>query len=223
MRDQSQPNGWHTASSLVLLLPWWLVGVGEAKRTKKKKHYGLKKKNSDSLTPLSLSCSPSLSPSSYSSSQSILPFPSLHHPMLHPATSLRLSPSLLSPSSTCRRFLSSRGCLWTQPMRPHSHLTSRDVSSLMLGLSRSTHSRRMMSAVRHDVHCCVVGSGPAGIYLAEYLLKESDQRNIPMRIDIVEKLPFPFGLVRYGVGTLAFSPFTFVILRHFFSLSPLSP
>jgi hypothetical protein len=40
VRDQSQPNGWHTASSLVLLLPWWLVGVGEAKRTKKNKTMG---------------------------------------------------------------------------------------------------------------------------------------------------------------------------------------
>ncbi len=42
----------------------------------------------------------------------------------------------------------------------------------------------------------IIGSGPAGCYLAEHLL-----RLLPdARIDILEKLPVPFGLVRYGVA-----------------------
>jgi len=45
-------------------------------------------------------------------------------------------------------------------------------------------------------HLAIVGSGPAGCYLADQLL-----RLVPdARIDIVERLPVPFGLVRYGVA-----------------------
>ncbi|GJP41941.1 hypothetical protein CLOM_g1555 [Closterium sp. NIES-68] len=43
---------------------------------------------------------------------------------------------------------------------------------------------------------CVVGSGPAGFYTAEKLLKRFDAA----RVDIVERLPSPFGLVRTGVA-----------------------
>ncbi|XP_046450928.1 NADPH:adrenodoxin oxidoreductase, mitochondrial-like isoform X2 [Daphnia pulex] len=43
---------------------------------------------------------------------------------------------------------------------------------------------------------CIVGSGPAGFYTAQHLLK-----NCPtLEIDMFEKLPVPFGLVRYGVA-----------------------
>jgi ferredoxin--NADP+ reductase len=46
------------------------------------------------------------------------------------------------------------------------------------------------------LHIAIIGSGPAGCYLADQLL-----RLIPdASIDIVEKLPVPFGLVRYGVA-----------------------
>lgn len=39
---------------------------------------------------------------------------------------------------------------------------------------------------------CIVGAGPAGFYAAQYLIK-----NLPdCYVDIVEKLPVPFGLVR---------------------------
>lgn len=43
---------------------------------------------------------------------------------------------------------------------------------------------------------CIIGSGPAGCYLAEHLLKLLPEA----RIDIIEKLPVPFGLIRYGVA-----------------------
>lgn len=39
---------------------------------------------------------------------------------------------------------------------------------------------------------CIVGAGPAGFYAAQHLIK-----NLPdCYVDIVEKLPVPFGLVR---------------------------
>ncbi len=42
----------------------------------------------------------------------------------------------------------------------------------------------------------IVGAGPSGFYTAKYLL----EKNASLLIDIVEKLPVPYGLVRYGVA-----------------------
>ncbi len=42
----------------------------------------------------------------------------------------------------------------------------------------------------------IIGAGPAGIYAADILTKAA----IPTAIDIIERLPAPFGLVRYGVA-----------------------
>lgn len=43
----------------------------------------------------------------------------------------------------------------------------------------------------------VVGSGPSGVYAADALVGQSD---IPVEVDIIDRLPVPFGLVRYGVA-----------------------
>ncbi|GAA1019127.1 NADP oxidoreductase [Acrocarpospora pleiomorpha] len=43
----------------------------------------------------------------------------------------------------------------------------------------------------------IVGSGPAGIYTAEALTKQSAG---PVEVDVLERLPTPYGLVRYGVA-----------------------
>ncbi|MEV4300664.1 FAD-dependent oxidoreductase [Microbispora rosea] len=43
----------------------------------------------------------------------------------------------------------------------------------------------------------IVGSGPAGIYTAEALIKQSRD---PVEVDVLERLPTPYGLVRYGVA-----------------------
>jgi len=42
----------------------------------------------------------------------------------------------------------------------------------------------------------VGGSGPSGFYAAEALLRSG----LPLRVDLMERLPFPYGLVRYGVA-----------------------
>ncbi|MGO1257067.1 MAG: FAD-dependent oxidoreductase [Microbacterium gubbeenense] len=44
----------------------------------------------------------------------------------------------------------------------------------------------------------IVGAGPAGIYAADILLRT--ERNFDVSIDLFEKLPAPYGLVRYGVA-----------------------
>ena len=46
------------------------------------------------------------------------------------------------------------------------------------------------------VKTCIVGSGPAGFYSAQYILKHLPNS----RVDLIEKLPVPFGLVRFGVA-----------------------
>ncbi|TXK44054.1 NADP oxidoreductase [Nonomuraea sp. C10] len=43
----------------------------------------------------------------------------------------------------------------------------------------------------------VIGSGPAGIYTAEALIKQSGGA---VEVDVLERLPTPYGLVRYGVA-----------------------
>ncbi len=43
----------------------------------------------------------------------------------------------------------------------------------------------------------IVGSGPAGFYVAEHLLKRKD---LTAQVDMYDRLPTPFGLVRFGVA-----------------------
>ncbi|MCH8092023.1 MAG: FAD-dependent oxidoreductase, partial [Proteobacteria bacterium] len=47
-----------------------------------------------------------------------------------------------------------------------------------------------------SVSVAIVGSGPAGFYTADALVKS----DADYRIDIIERLPSPFGLIRYGVS-----------------------
>src|SRR5512147_1866929 len=46
------------------------------------------------------------------------------------------------------------------------------------------------------ISVAIVGAGPAGFYTAEALLDQTDN----VRIDIIERLPTPFGLIRAGVA-----------------------
>jgi ferredoxin--NADP+ reductase len=46
------------------------------------------------------------------------------------------------------------------------------------------------------VTLAIVGAGPSGFYAAEALLKSS----VDCRVDIIERLPAPYGLIRYGVA-----------------------
>eukprot|EP00842_Homolaphlyctis_polyrhiza_P004743 jgi/Hompol1/526/HPOL_005346-RA len=45
------------------------------------------------------------------------------------------------------------------------------------------------------IHVAVVGAGPAGFYAASRLLKDA-----AIQVDMYDRLPVPFGLVRYGVA-----------------------
>ena len=43
----------------------------------------------------------------------------------------------------------------------------------------------------------VVGAGPAGIYATDALTRQDD---VPVAVDLVDRLPTPFGLVRHGIA-----------------------
>ncbi|MFD4790809.1 FAD-dependent oxidoreductase [Streptomyces sp. NPDC058459] len=46
----------------------------------------------------------------------------------------------------------------------------------------------------------IVGAGPAGIYAADALLKSETAADPGVSIDLFERMPAPFGLIRYGVA-----------------------
>lgn len=52
-------------------------------------------------------------------------------------------------------------------------------------------------ASERPVRVAVVGAGPAGFFTAEALLKQTSR---PFEVDLIERLPTPFGLVRSGVA-----------------------
>jgi ferredoxin--NADP+ reductase len=49
----------------------------------------------------------------------------------------------------------------------------------------------------HPLRVAIIGSGPAGFYTADHLLKQSD---VHVEVDMFDRLPTPFGLVRFGVA-----------------------
>ncbi|MFD0278847.1 FAD-dependent oxidoreductase [Kitasatospora sp. NPDC127111] len=50
------------------------------------------------------------------------------------------------------------------------------------------------------IRVAIVGAGPAGIYAADALLKSDAAREPGVSIDLFERMPAPFGLIRYGVA-----------------------
>ena len=47
------------------------------------------------------------------------------------------------------------------------------------------------------IRVAIIGSGPSGIYAADALAAQDD---VAVSVDIIDRLPSPFGLVRYGVA-----------------------
>ncbi|MFC4266284.1 FAD/NAD(P)-binding protein, partial [Arthrobacter cryoconiti] len=47
----------------------------------------------------------------------------------------------------------------------------------------------------------VIGAGPAGVYAADMLTKSQEVHNgLVLAIDIFDRYPAPYGLIRYGVA-----------------------
>jgi ferredoxin--NADP+ reductase len=52
----------------------------------------------------------------------------------------------------------------------------------------------------NPLRIAIIGSGPSGFYTADHLLKQANARGLAIEIDLIERLPTPFGLVRGGVA-----------------------
>src|SRR5271165_494258 len=59
------------------------------------------------------------------------------------------------------------------------------------GKSTSPHGAGVLTRV------AVFGAGPSGLFLVDALLKANPG---PLSIDVIDRLPAPYGLVRYGVA-----------------------
>ncbi|MFT3901188.1 MAG: FAD-dependent oxidoreductase [Gordonia sp. (in: high G+C Gram-positive bacteria)] len=57
-----------------------------------------------------------------------------------------------------------------------------------------------MSSENRPLRVAIVGAGPAGIYAADALMKHDDLADRGVSIDLYERMPAPFGLIRYGVA-----------------------
>ncbi|KAF5735046.1 NADPH:adrenodoxin oxidoreductase mitochondrial [Tripterygium wilfordii] len=63
-------------------------------------------------------------------------------------------------------------------------------------IGRKWLSRSLSTLLSNPLRVCVVGTGPAGFYTAEKMLKAHQEAEV----DIIDRLPTPFGLVRSGVA-----------------------
>ena len=52
-------------------------------------------------------------------------------------------------------------------------------------------------SAERPLRVAVVGAGPAGIYAADALTRQDD---VPVAVDLIDRLPTPFGLVRHGIA-----------------------
>ena len=53
-----------------------------------------------------------------------------------------------------------------------------------------------LGSEQRPVRVAIIGSGPSGFYAAEALLSA----DVRTEVDVYDRLPAPFGLVRYGVA-----------------------
>ncbi|MBM7459600.1 FAD-dependent oxidoreductase [Rhodococcus coprophilus] len=57
-----------------------------------------------------------------------------------------------------------------------------------------------MTDQTRPLRVAIVGAGPAGIYAADALMKSDTAQDPGVSIDLYERMPAPFGLIRYGVA-----------------------
>ncbi|KAF4522071.1 hypothetical protein B566_EDAN004054 [Ephemera danica] len=70
------------------------------------------------------------------------------------------------------------------------------ASKLKINFSQLQRTFSTTQRFDKDAQICVVGAGPAGFYVAQHLTKALPEA----RIDIFDRWPVPFGLVRFGVA-----------------------
>ena len=108
-------------------------------------------------------------------------------------------------SASCRSGTSSRpsstdtSARWT-PCRRRSG-PGRDVRLLRARRRSDPHGRRTLTSMvgteGRPLRVAIIGAGPAGFYTAEQLFR---QPGLAASVDLYDRLPTPYGLVRFGVA-----------------------
>src|SRR6188472_3970424 len=57
-----------------------------------------------------------------------------------------------------------------------------------------------IGTTQNPLRVAIVGSGPAGFYAAGHLLKAKSHPDLVVQVDMFDRLPTPWGLVRAGVA-----------------------
>ncbi len=58
----------------------------------------------------------------------------------------------------------------------------------------------MLGTQDSPLRIAIIGAGPSGFYAAGHLLKNKRHPDLVVEVDLFDKLPTPFGLVRAGVA-----------------------
>ena len=64
-------------------------------------------------------------------------------------------------------------------------------------MTRSTCDAYLIGSEQRPLRVAVIGSGPSGFYATDLLLRK---QGIVINVDVFDKLPVPYGLVRFGVA-----------------------
>ena len=70
-----------------------------------------------------------------------------------------------------------------------------------MSTSVSPNSSAAPGTAERPLRIAVIGSGPAGVYAADMITKSAEVRDgLTVSIDLFDRYPAPFGLIRYGVA-----------------------
>ncbi len=70
-----------------------------------------------------------------------------------------------------------------------------------MSTSVSSHTSAAPGTAERPLRIAVIGSGPAGVYAADMLTKSAEVQNgLVVSIDLFDRYPAPYGLIRYGVA-----------------------
>lgn len=95
---------------------------------------------------------------------------------------------------------------WNQNSKDIRFVLTKTSSHLWQPAAISGQAHRLFSSSPDRCYSvAIVGTGPSGCYTAKYLLSSFDKlkkkdENVTCNIDMLERLPTPYGLVRYGVA-----------------------
>ena len=85
-------------------------------------------------------------------------------------------------------------CSTRELARPTRLITCANIS---VSPTLSCAKLSAMSKLSRALRVAVIGAGPSGFYVTESLLK---QTQYAVSVDLLDRLPTPYGLVRYGVA-----------------------